>query len=207
ASCNSNAGDTWATVALRICPGTTWCASASRTGCPSKLTNTPPCETRRTTSPWRRWPIANVRARSTGSTSAGDTIGPGAPIFGLYNVRPQLHSRAGHEKGPRDTRLYTLHDVSPVWRPLERSYASNNTQCSGAIPRYTCSPSSKCSMGGRRATKLGSPGSPSSCDHLPGQCLPSVHGNDGTVALWYHPGRFFKLDDACGWLNVIDTSR
>ncbi len=56
-------------------------------------------------------------------------------------------------------------------------------------------------------TLLGFPGSTSSCDHLPGQRLPSVHGNDGTVALRYHPGRFFKLDDACGWLNVIDALR
>src|SRR5262249_29373513 len=122
----------------------------------------------------------------------------------------------------------------------------NNTQCSGVILRYTCSPSSKWSVGERRTTKvftpphgetdafdrrdivivdhevidfnvmlagmfyhtlLGFPGSRSSCDHLPGQRLPGVHGNDGTVALWYHPGRFFKLDDACGWLNAIDALR
>ncbi len=150
-SCKSNSGETWATVAVKICPGTSCCTGASRTGCPSKLTNAPPCGTRRTTSPWRRWPIANVRARSTGSASAGDTTRPG-PILGLYNVRPQLRSRAGNEKGPLDTMHYTLRDVSPVWRLLERSYASNNTQCSGAIPRYTCSPSSKCSVGGRRTT-------------------------------------------------------
>src|SRR5215831_935829 len=49
------------------------------------------------------------------------------------------------------------------------------------------------------------PGSTSSCDHLPGQCLPSVHRHDGTVALWYHPGRFCKFDNACGWLNVVDA--
>src|SRR4029453_8051521 len=29
----------------------------------------------------------------------------------------------------------------------------------------------------------------------------------GTVALWDHPGRFFKLDEACGWLKVIDALR
>jgi len=56
-------------------------------------------------------------------------------------------------------------------------------------------------------TLLGFPSSTSSCNHLPGQRLPGVHGNDGTVALWYHPGRFFKLDDTCGWLKVIDTLR
>src|SRR5262249_29421649 len=77
----------------------------------------------------------------------------------------------------------------------------------GVIPRYTCSPLSKCTVGGRRATALCFPDSPSSCDHLPGQCLSGVHGNDGTVAVWYHPWRFDKLDDACGWLNIIDASR
>ena len=47
------------------------------------------------------------------------------------------------------------------------------------------------------------PGSTSSYDHLPGQRLPSVHGNNGTVALWYHPGRFCKLDaeSALQWLD------
>src|SRR5262245_22737303 len=53
----------------------------------------------------------------------------------------------------------------------------------------------------------GFPGWTSSCDHLPGQHLPSAHGNDGTVALRYHPGRLCKLDDTCGWLNVVDASR
>ena len=55
-------------------------------------------------------------------------------------------------------------------------------------------------------TLLGFLGSTSSCDHLPGQRLPSVHGNDGTVALWYHPGRF-SSSTTRGWLNVIDALR
>ena len=33
-----------------------------------------------------------------------------------------------------------------------------------------------------------------------------MHGNNGTVALRYHPGRLCKLDDACGWLNIVDAS-
>jgi hypothetical protein len=64
-------------------------------------------------------------------------------------------------------------------------------------------------MGGQpnHHTSLSFPGPTLSGDHLPGQRLPGLHGNDGTEALRYYPGRFVKFDNACWWLNIVDASR